>query len=405
VTSRLRASLALSAAAVLALAASSSATGGHSGGKATPRIGHVFTIVLENSEFEETFLAGQQDAPYLTSTLPSMGTLAVNYFGTGHSSLDNYIAMTSGQGPNALTQGDCDEKTTMGNGTVTFDADGQALGAGCTYPASVKSLSDQLDGVHTTWRAYMQGMDAEPLTKRTTCRNPFSVVEDPPLAGHPQANSSYKNKHNPWAYYHATFDRQDYCDEHVVPLGYLDASGAPRGQLVNDLRRTSTTPEYSFITPDQCDDAHDACGGMSQLAGADAFLKAWVPLILSSPAYKKDGLLVIAFDEGSSDLACCGEKKGPNLSMTENNGYPIPGPVADGGGKTGIIFVGKSVPAGVVDLTHQFNHYSYLRSMEDLFGVTSGGSDSHGHLGYAGQAGLETFQEAGLFSPSSLPVR
>ena len=367
-----------------------------------PRIGHVFTIVLENSEFEETFLANRQDAPYLTQTLPSMGTLVVNYFGTGHSSLDNYIAMASGQGPNAKTQDDCDERTTLSPATV--DADGQALGQGCTYPASVRSISDQLDGVHKKWRAYMQGMDAEPTTKRTTCRNPFSVVESPPVSGWPQANPSYKNKHNPWAYFHATFDRQDYCDEHVVPMGHLDGSGSPRGALVDDLRKVQTTPAYSFITPDQCDDGHDACNGLSQLAGADAFLAKWVPVITGSPAFKKDGLLVIAFDEGSTDLACCGEKKAPNLGTTENNGFPIPGPVGDGGGKTGMILIGPAVPVGVTDLTHQFNHYSYLRSMEDLLGVTTGGTDGKGHLGYAGQPGLVTFQEAGLFEGSGLPV-
>lgn len=361
---------------------------------AAPSYPHVFTIVLENSEFEETFVEGQADAPYLTKTLTSQGTLVVGYYGTGHSSLDNYIAMSSGQGPNALTQGDCDEPTTMK--PATFDADGQALGTGCTYPASVKSLSDQLDSVGATWKGYMQGMDAEPLTKRTTCRNPFSTVEQPHRAGWPTPTNSYKDKHNPWAYYHATFDRQAYCDSHVVPLGHLDSLGAPTGQLVTDLKKVSTTPNYSFITPDQCDDAHDACGTKTQLGGADDFLKAWVPVITSSPAFKKDGILMIVFDEGSSDLACCGEKKGPNLGATENNGYPIPGPVADGGGKTGAVLIGKGIAAGATDLTHQFNHYSYLRTMEDLFGVRTGGSDGKGHLGYAGQAGLQTFAEAGL---------
>src|SRR3954471_4854735 len=77
-------------------------------------IGHVWTIVLENSEFAQTFIGGRSTAPYLTQTLPSLGKLVVQYFGTGHSSLDNYVAMTSGQGPNTSTQGDCDNPTTLG---------------------------------------------------------------------------------------------------------------------------------------------------------------------------------------------------------------------------------------------------------------------------------------------------
>src|SRR3954453_1477431 len=95
----------------------------------TPGGGPVWTIVLENSEFAQTFVGGRSSAPYLTQTLPSLGKLVVQYYGTGHSSLDNYIAMTSGQGPNASTQGDCDTPTTLGgpNGQWHFDADGQAV--------------------------------------------------------------------------------------------------------------------------------------------------------------------------------------------------------------------------------------------------------------------------------------
>jgi hypothetical protein len=167
------------------------------------------------------------------------------------------------------------------------------------------------------------------------------------------------------------------------------------GQLFADLKHVGTTPNYSFLTPDQCHDGHDACNGNSQLAGADQFLKAVVPAIQASPAYKKDGLIVVLFDEGSTDRVCCGEKKGPNLGPNENNGYPIPGPVADGGGQTGAILLSPFVTPATRDRTHSFNHYSYLRSIEDLFGVTTGGSDRHGHLGYAGQPGLVTFQQAG----------
>lgn len=355
-------------------------------------IGHVWTIVLENSEFAQTFVAGRSSAPYLTQTLPSLGKLVVQYYGTGHSSLDNYIAMTSGQGPNASTQGDCDAPTTLGgaSGQWHFDADGQAVddsGAnsiGCTYPAGVQNIADQFEAAGIAWKGYMENMDAQPGT-RPACSNPF-------VTGTPtrfEADPDYKDKHNPWAYYHSTFDQDAYCQAHVVPLGYLDAEGQPQGQLVTDLESVSTTPSYSFLTPDQCHDGHDACAsnGNDALAGADQFLKAFVPAIMASPAYQQDGLIVILFDEGTSDLVCCGEKKAPNLSSTSDNGYPIPGPVADGGGQTGAILISPRIAGGSVDAVNQFNHYSYLRSMEDLFGLT--------HLGYAAATGLKTFQDAG----------
>lgn len=355
-------------------------------------IGHVWTIVLENSEFAQTFIAGRNTAPYLTQTLPSMGKLVAQYYGTGHSSLDNYIAMTSGQGPNASTQGDCDAATTLGgaNGQWHLDADGQAVDdsgsspIGCTYPAGVHNIADQFEGAGISWKGYMENMDAQPGT-RPACSNPF-------VSGSPtrtEANPDYKNKHNPWAYYHSTFDQDAYCQAHVVPLGYLDASGQPQGQLITDLQDVSTTPAYSFLTPDQCHDGHDACAsnGNNALAGADQFLKAFVPAIMASPAYKQDGLIVVVFDEGSSDLVCCGEKKAPNLPSTSDNGFPIPGPVADGGGQTGAILISPRIAAGSIDATNQFNHYSYLRSMEDVFGLP--------HLGYAAASGLKTFQDAG----------
>jgi phosphatidylinositol-3-phosphatase len=359
---------------------------------ATTSVGHVWTIVLENSEFAQTFVAGRSSAPYLTQTLPSLGKLVVQYFGTGHSSLDNYIAMTSGQGPNTTTQGDCDTPTTLGGdaGQWHFDADGQAVddsGAnpiGCTYPAGVHNIADEFEAAGVSWKGYMENMDAQPGT-RPDCSNPF-VTGTPTRT---EADPDYKNKHNPWAYYHSTFDQDAYCQAHVVPLGYLDASGQPQGQLIDDLQSVDTTPAYSFLTPDQCHDGHDACAsnGNNALAGADQFLEAFIPAIMASPAYQQDGLIIVTFDEGTSDLFCCGEKKAPNLPSSADNGYPIPGPVADGGGQTGAILISPRIAAGSVDATNQFNHYSYLRSMEDLFGLP--------YLGYAAATGLKTFQDAG----------
>ena len=38
-----------------------------------------------------------------------------------------------------------------------------------------------------------------------------------------------------------------------------------------------------------------------------------------------------------------------------------------------------------------YNHYSLLRTVEDLFGITAGGSDGKGHLGFAGASDLSAF--------------
>src|SRR3954467_15646025 len=73
---------------------------------ATPCISHVFIIVLENKSFDETF-GPSSPAPYLANTLTAEGQLLRQYYAIGHSSLDNYIALVSGQGPNLFTQSDC----------------------------------------------------------------------------------------------------------------------------------------------------------------------------------------------------------------------------------------------------------------------------------------------------------
>src|SRR5882672_10590121 len=73
---------------------------------APPPIRHVFIIVLENKGFDKTF-GPSSPATYLSQTLTAQGQLLRQYYGIGHKSLPNYLAMVSGQAPNAVTQADC----------------------------------------------------------------------------------------------------------------------------------------------------------------------------------------------------------------------------------------------------------------------------------------------------------
>ncbi|HEX9457668.1 MAG TPA: hypothetical protein VGA84_00910, partial [Thermoanaerobaculia bacterium] len=100
---------------------------------APPPIRHVFIIVLENRGFDETF-GSSSLAPYLARTLTGQGQLLRQYYGIGHASLDNYLAMVSGQAPNVVTQNDCFFYVDVVPGTQTSFF-GQTLGQGCVYPA------------------------------------------------------------------------------------------------------------------------------------------------------------------------------------------------------------------------------------------------------------------------------
>ena len=70
------------------------------------RIKHVWVITLENEGYATTF-GSTSKAPYLSQTLPTKGVLLSQYYGTGHASLDNYVAMVSGQAATVETRNDC----------------------------------------------------------------------------------------------------------------------------------------------------------------------------------------------------------------------------------------------------------------------------------------------------------
>ncbi|MGH9021253.1 MAG: alkaline phosphatase family protein [Acidimicrobiales bacterium] len=64
----------------------------------------------------------------------------------------------------------------------------------------------------------------------------------------------------------------------------------------------------------------------------------------------------------------------------------------NGGGDVGSVLISSYIKPGSTDSTF-YNHYSWLRTMEDLFNVASHsrGLDGEGHIGFAAQKGLRPF--------------
>lgn len=367
---------------------------------ARPAIGHVFVIVLENKGFADTF-GPHSRAPYFARTLTKRGVLLTQYFGTAHYSLGNYLAMISGQGGTPETRDDCEVFADFVSSGTT--PDGQAIGRGCVYPATVHTLPDELAAVHKRWRGYLQDMGNDRQRESATCGNPKLGADDPTQRAEPPSaavpkGDQYAARHNPFVYFHSLIDGPA-CAENVVSLEQLPA----------DLAARERTPEFVFISPNLCDDGHDApCvdGKPGGLVSADAFLKEWVPRILASPAYRHDGLLVITFDEGDADAvtlpgggrqvqfagaSCCNQQPGPNIgpfpqTSTEENTTVRLG--SFGGDRTGAVLLSRFLSPGTTAST-PFNHYSLLKTLEDIYGTG-------GHLGYAGQQGL-----VGFFDPQS----
>jgi hypothetical protein len=296
-----------------------------------PRLKHVFTIVLENEDFNASW-GPASPARYLNSLVPQ-GAFASQYYGTSHVSAGNYMAMTSAQTPTPLFQSDC----LNWGACETFE---KAL------PDGGRSVADQLEEQGLSWLGSMDSMSRP-------CQHPAAT--DPVDTN----QMGYATRHNPFVYYPPIVENQARCDAHVRPYTELPQVLAGPADAV---------PNYVFITPDTCNDGHDApCadGRPGGLVSADVWLQANVPLILNSPAFADRGALVITFDEAApqdDSSGCCA------------SGVPPIG--VNGGGRIGALVLSPLVKPGTTSAT-KYDHASLLRTFEDGFGIAE-------HLNNAG---------------------
>jgi hypothetical protein len=283
-----------------------------------PAFGHAFVIVGENTELGQV---NKTNAPYLTGTLKPSAAWLTNYFAVTHFSEANYAAMTSG----GFT--DCQQ----------FDV---AI-ANCHQ--NVENIFHQLDGRGTSWQSWLESMPAP-------CY--------PVSAGAAKTLNHYGAKHNPAIFY-----------DNVEGAGGIWSATSPSAEcLANDIPTGGTGPDdmsafngalaagdvarFDYVVPNECEDGHDNCkpqgNGVSQF---DAFLRREVPAIMASPAFGPDGVLIITFDEGTSN-------QGPASSKQ-----------FAGGGNVVFAVLGPLVRPGTYSGT--YDHYSFLRTLEDGFGITS----------------------------------
>ncbi|HTT90474.1 MAG TPA: alkaline phosphatase family protein [Acidimicrobiales bacterium] len=307
------------------------------------KIKHVWLIIMENKSYDATF-SGLNDNTYLWKTLPSEGVLLTQYYGTGHFSNDNYLALVSGQATVTDTQSDCPYYDAM-SGTVDMSGNltnnpnyGQFESAagpnaaagqnGCVYPATVPTLFNQLDAAGVSWKGYAQDLnDTNTLTGTSStlpsnsagtqyCGAPYATPGPTASTSQPNPGSAnptdqYVPKHFPFPWFESVLQSGDCDSTHIANL--FD----PSTGLYHDLQSLATTPAFSWITPDNCSDAHDAVCAGNNLSGGwanpttpnppvnytgglyagDLFLEHIIPEIESSPAFKQGGLIDITFDE------------------------------------------------------------------------------------------------------------
>ena len=250
----------------------------------TPHSGsvdHVIVIMMENKGRSE--IVGNSQAPYVNSLL-SRGADMTNSFDIGHPSEPNYEALYSGSVQGLLGTDSCPH---------TFSA--PSLGG---EAASFKWYAESMQGVGNP--ACWQG------------------------GNDPVGNAYYGRKH-------------------VVMFNHSDTpanDGVPYSQLAGDMAN-NTVPQLAFVSPNQCDDMHDACGG-PEIVNGDAWLASNLPAMIAY-ADAHNGMVVLTWDEDDN-----------------------------GSGRITTLFIGPMIKIG--SYNEQIDHYNVLATICQKLGLTNLGS-------------------------------
>lgn len=220
---------------------------------------HIMEIMMENTAYGASdgspYIIGNPKAPYINNTLIGADkyTSLPNWYSIEHNSPLDYMDAISG----------CDHN-------------------GFKRPYPDPTLANELDGVGTTWKAYMDGLAAG--------QNCYT--------GHGAGTNGYVQNHNPFIYFEQIIGNTTECNANVVP--YIQSSFSA------DLN-SSSPPDFVWITPSTCDDMHSRCAPLNNLvAQGDTWLANNLPTVLSSKWYTQgNGIVIITWDESAiADVAC-----------------------------------------------------------------------------------------------------
>jgi YVTN family beta-propeller protein len=205
-----------------------------------PRYRHVFLFYFENQNVR-SIVGNRRQAPYYNSLL-AQGSRLDQMYAEQHPSDGNYLATAGGSVFGAPLDDPAEENN--------------------QYTIRAPTIGDRVDAVGGTWKAYEQSADGP-------C--------DDTVHGY------YYDDDLPMMYFADVRDRPAYCSAHVVPLEAMS----------EDLASTSTTPNFTWIGVNDCDDM-EGCG----IRAGDRFLARRLGQIMRSPAWRRQrSLAIITFDE------------------------------------------------------------------------------------------------------------
>lgn len=238
---------------------------------------HVFVVMEENHGYSDVI--GNPAAPNLNALADRYG-LATSYFGIGHPSEPNYVALLGGS----------------------------PFGVANDNPYYINqvhrpSLVSQLDRAGISWKAYLQGLPHpgyQGICYPANCN------------GTPDKDPLYVSKHNPVANFTTSWNAADRSRQ------------VPADQLRTDLA-SGQGPSVGLIIPDECHDQHGdspycldsgSTGGSDPqdqhlVATGDRHLGQMVRGITSSPFWARgNNAIVVTYDEGNGNGGCCGANPG-----------------------------------------------------------------------------------------------
>lgn len=256
-------------------------------GERVPRYDHVFLFSFENQDVHAV-VGNRRQAPYYNSLI-TRGSELGQMYAEEHPSDGNYLALFGG--------------STFGIPLTN------PLEINSHYTIRAPNLGDRVNAAGQTWKAYEESA-AGPC--------------DDTVHGY------YWNDDLPVMYFADVRNRPAYCSAHVVPLESMPA----------DLSRPSTTPNFTWVGINDCDDM-EGCG----IRAGDRFLASELGSIMRSPAWRTQrSLAIVTFDEDAYDHQRPAQRV-PTLIL----------------GSTG-------VRRGYV-LQARATHYSLLRTIEAALGL------------------------------------
>jgi hypothetical protein len=245
---------------------------------ATPlHVQHLVVIVLEN---EQISMVGAH-APYERYLARTYGN-ASSMYAACHPSAPEYLAMIS--------------------------ADSLQCGSDNYNHYKLTTVGDLLSGAGYSWHAYAENLPTN------ACTQPGSSTQ-----------GAFAVRHVPFLYFNNVTKSSTFCAKHVLPSSSFNSSVAA-GSLGN----------FSFYTPNLCDDGHDGCGGNTTGAQmtrqADMWLKDFLgPMLNHTGRYATTAekhmiahtAFLVVWDEGSGSnagFAVSGVTSGNTYTYCMNNG-------------------------------------------------------------------------------------